>query len=111
MHESSPGTGDGPQTLSCSYGSYSQASQKGLDLDLGSAVPAPGAEFVVEWDMLVTGYGTSSSHTASLMGIDADNSILRAVAWGQTSCNDQQTHSYRLEATSSGKKVKKKKKC
>ena len=56
--------------------------------------------------MVVTGYGTSSMHTASLVGIGSDNSILRALAWGQTSCNDQQTHSYRLEARSTGKTVR-----
>ena len=104
-HGSSPGSGDGPQTLSCPTSGYSW-NTKGLDLDLGSAVIASGADFVVEWDMLVTGYGTREDHIATLMASGNEHQrLLRALDWGATSCNDQQTHSYRLEATSSGKTV------
>ena len=105
MSGSSPGTGNGPQTLDCNFNSGSSYSDKGIFIDLGASTPPPGAQFDIEWDMVVTGYGThSGSHHATLLEVGG-NYLLKALEWGATSCNDQQTHSYRLEARPDGKTV------
>ena len=51
--------------------------------------------------MTITGYGTSQLHTATLLDIHGGYQF-KALDWAQTPCGDTQSHSYRLEARTTG---------
>jgi len=70
-----------------------------MTLDSSLALDS-GDEFNVEWDMVVTGYGTSTTHDATLFAVGTEYKLkVRALDWAETSCNDQSSHHYILEGT------------